>query len=207
LFASAISAGCGVSTPTPVKPDAGQTSIDRAALRTKLAARRAETFRRFLAYREARVYPINNLPGGGFRHVWMDDLGNLCAAATLISGDWGRDATARAGADNNEIKLADVKSGVLHDWILQSGLTHHEIVAIQVPGFQWDPNEDREREREIEVTRLFDLYIDVERQLKSMWDESLEDAVDELMKRPELARQLLADQVAGPGQFAQPPVG
>ena len=83
-----------------------QTQIDRAALRAKLAERRAETFKNFLAYRDAMVYPVNELPGGGFRHVWIDSRGNLCAAATLISKDWGRDAAIRVGKANVEIKLA-----------------------------------------------------------------------------------------------------
>jgi hypothetical protein len=186
---------------TPQKPDAGHVEIDRTAVRAKLAARRAETMRRFLAYREARIYPINNLAGGGFRHVWVDDLGNLCAAATLISGDWGRDATARVGAGNNEIKIADVKSGAVLEWILQSGLTQHELVAIQVPGFQWDPQEEM---RQAEIARLYNIYVDVERQLNSLWEANLDEAVDALMKHPTLARQLLADQVAGPGKFATP---
>ena len=56
--------------------------------------------------------------------------------------------------------------------------------------------------RQQEITRLYQIYIDVERQLTSMWDESLDDATDALMKRPDLARELLRDQVAGPGRFA-----
>ena len=76
-FASlALSLGaCAVSTapatvPTNARPVVEQqTELDRAALRQKLAERRASTFKNFLAYRDAMVYPINELPGGGFRHV------------------------------------------------------------------------------------------------------------------------------------------
>ena len=134
----ATAAGCatsGSTTHTVVSQKAAaERSIDRAALRAKLAERRAITMSHFLAYREARVYPINNLPGGGLRHVWLDDSGNLCAAATLISLDWGREPTINAGKANREIQLAKIHTGPLADWILTSGLTHHEIVAIQVPG-------------------------------------------------------------------------
>jgi hypothetical protein len=214
LFASAVSAGCTSTTaqlaPKPV-PGVPQTKIDRAAVRAKLAARRQVTFERFLAYRDAMVYPINALPGGGFRHVWIDELGNLCAAATLISGDWGHDASAAVGRENLEIKIADVKAGPIADWMLVSGLTHHELVAIQVPG--WDGNGGDQiiidDGRSQEITRLYQIYVDVERQLVSLWDENLDAATDALMRRPDLARELLKDRVAGPGRFATPvqPVG
>jgi hypothetical protein len=208
LFASAVSAGCTSTAQLAPKPVPGvpQTQIDRAAVRAKLAARRQQSYERFLAYRDAMVYPINALPGGGFRHVWVDDLGNLCAAATLISGDWGRDASAAIGLENLEIKIADVRSGPINDWLLMSGLTHHEVVAIQVPGWNGQGGGEIfiDDGRSQEITRLYQIYVDVERQLTSMWDESLEDATDALMRRPDLARELLRDRVAGPGRFAQP---
>ena len=90
LLSSAVgcagaSAGTGVTPGKPVIVQPAKPAIDRAALRAKLAERRALTMSHFLAYRENRVYPLNTLPGGGMRHVWQDDNGNLCAAATLIS--------------------------------------------------------------------------------------------------------------------------
>jgi hypothetical protein len=60
---------------------------------------------------------------------------------------------------------------------------------------------------EREVRRLFTIYQDVERQLGSLAEANLELAVDELMKRPALARALLSGRVAGPGKFSRPPVG
>jgi len=207
LLASAVSAGCTSTTAVaPQRPISHERQLDRAAVRAKLAARRTQTFQRFLAYRDAQVYPVNALPGGGFRHVWIDNDGHLCAAATLISADWGHDATARVGQENVEIKIADVTSGPIADWMLMSGLTHHELVAIQAPGFQIDVDPVGDL-RVQEIVRLYQIYIDVERQLTSMWDESLDAAVDALMKRPELARELLRDQIAGPGRFAVEPIG
>ena len=73
------------------------------------------------------------------------------------------------------------------DWILTSGLTHHEIVAIQVP-----PMGSTEEQRQVEAQRLFSIYTDVERVMRTMEDASLELATDALMKRPDLARKLLA---------------
>src|SRR5204863_8905521 len=80
-----------------------------------------------------------------------------------------------------------------------SGLTHHEIVSIQVLPVQPDPEEERNYQ---ETQRLYTLYVDVERQLRAMWDESLDDATDALMKRPDLARALIDGVASGPGRFA-----
>ena len=179
-----------------------KAEIDRAAVRAKLAGRREQTIKNFLEYRNAMVYPMNELPGGGFRHVWMDRAGHLCAAATLISKDWGRDATIRVGANDVELKIADVKSGPVLEWLLTSGMTRAEVVAIQVPGFQYE-----ESTRDREVNRLYAIYFDVERQIHSLDAINLDLATDELMKHPALARQLLDGHLAGPGKFAKPPVG
>jgi len=175
-----------------------QTKIDRAALRKKLAERRAETFKNFLAYRDAMIYPVNELPGGGFRHVWIDSNGNLCAAATLISKDWGRDAATRVGKANVEIKLADVKSGPVLEWMLTSGMTRSELVAIQLPGDTFEMDN-----RSVEINRMYSIYLDVERQVRSLDSQNLDLAVDELMKHPALARDLLSGKTAGPGKFAK----
>lgn len=193
---------CATGSVHPAKPVPQATRIDRAQLRAKLAARRAVVLERFLAYREARVYPVNNLiGGGGQQHVWLDEYGNLCAAATLISADWGRDVTIRIGQRNNQLKLADVTTGPVADWILTSGLTHHEIVAIQVPGSDMFQRTIQTPE---EIQRLYQIYVDVERQLRGLADESLDAAVDALLKHPDLARQMLHDRIASPGPFAQP---
>lgn len=203
---------CAAQSYKPVTPDAGvkigapmpkEIVVERGALRAKLAERRAATIAHFIAYRDARTYPINELPGGGFRHVWIDPAGNLCAAATLISKDWGRDATIAVGRENLELKIADVTKGPVLDWILTSGLTRAELVAIQVPGFEWQGDMQRDNE----INRLFALYQDVERQIRSLDKANLELAVDELMKNPALAKQLLSGKLAGPGKFAKPPVG
>jgi hypothetical protein len=165
--------------------------IDRARVKAALADRRDVTFQRFLAYREARVYPVN--PGPGTRHLWIDAQGNLCAAATMISGDWGRDATVAAAAGDLGIALADVRDGRLADWMLTSGLTHGELVAIQVPGSAVLRRPREPDARAMEIARLYQIYVDVERQLAGLWEENLDHAVDALMARPELARAFVED--------------
>jgi hypothetical protein len=179
--------------------------IDRARLRAALAERRALSYQRFLAYREARVYPKNTYNTGA-QHVWLDASGHLCAAATIISGDWGRDATEAVADEDNFLALADVRTGPLADWILTSGLAKHEIVAIQVPPMYPEPPMpdapvvvDPEA---AENERLYAMYVDVERQITGMWDENLDEATDALMARPDLARALLDGVAAGPGRVA-----
>jgi hypothetical protein len=202
------------------QPAPGDAKLDRAAIRAELAARREVVVQRFLEYREGRVYPMNDR--SGFEHVWIDASGNLCAAATLVSKDWGRDSAVLAAGGNNNVALADLRDGALADWILLSGLTHHEIVSIQVPGFAGGGGMDDLRPvpvpepeplpRAIEVERLYGIYIDVERQLRGMWELSLDEATDALLARPDLARELLAGDITAsapvpsqPMAFAQPP--
>ena len=95
--------------------------------------------------------------------------------------------------ENNFIALADVHDGPLADWILTSGLTHHEVVAIQVPapgGGRDFVRPEPAPEADPEIVRLHNIYLDVQRQLAALWDESLEQATDALMRRPDLARAL-----------------
>jgi hypothetical protein len=197
LLAGACSAGTTTSVHTlPTKPADREVQLDRVKLRAKLAERRAVTFERFLAYRNARVYPINHVPGSGAQHIWLDDNGNLCAAATLLSKDWGRDAAIAVGAKNRGIRLADTKTGALADWMLATGMTRAELVAIQAPSIGVDDGSWRNPgEPVIAMTpneRLFQMYLDLERQLRDLWDENLDLATDALLARPELARQLLS---------------
>jgi hypothetical protein len=189
----ATDAGTGPDVVATTKDDA----IDRAKLRSALAARRQVAVDRFLAYRDGRVYPKNSyMPG--LQHVWLDEEGNLCAAATLISADWGYDRAAAIAQQDNFIRLADVKDGALHDWMLTSGLTKHEIVAIQEPMAFRGPVEPSVDDPQIamEIERLHGVYTSVDRQLHQLWDESLEEAVDALMSHPELAKKLLAGEIA-----------
>lgn len=198
LGACAVTSAHATVPTNPIPVVEKQTEIDRAALRVKLAERRASTFKNFLAYRDAMIYPVNELPGGGFRHVWIDRSGNLCAAATLISKDWGREAATRVGKTDVELKLANVRSGPVLDWMLTSGMTRAELVAIQLPGDTFVIDQ-----RSTEINRMYAIYLDVERQVRSLDDQNLDLAVDALMKHPALARQLLDGKVAGPGKFAK----
>jgi hypothetical protein len=201
--------GCASSQPSstaitaPIVTPA--PSLDRVQVRAALATRRAETMKRFVAFREARVYPMNTATDTAL-HIWVDPYGTLCAAATLVSLDWGVPASQAIGAENNAIDLADVHDGAIADWILTTGLTQGEVVAIQRPA----PPRPREPDaaevaRTAEIERRYQLWVAVEHQLTASWEASLDAATDALIARPALARQLLGGVAAGPGRYAATP--
>lgn len=199
LLAAALSLtachGRGPVAPPAHHPDPiVAPAVDRAALRARLAERRQQVVQRFLAYREARIYPVS--PGPGRQHIWLDAFGHLCAAATLISADWGRDATVAAVHGNLALRIADVRTGPLADWVLTSGLTKQELVAIQVPPMDY-PREPAPIDAE--AAALYPLYVEVERQITSQWDENLDLAVERLAAQPALARAFLAGALPPPG--------
>lgn len=201
LVLAASLSGCYATAAGRTTPTAeARVELDRAQVRAKLAERRNAMIGRFVTYREARVYPIIGEPG--FKrptHTWFDDVGHLCAAATLVSGDWGHASTMKVGIEQRSIVLAKATNGELADWMLTSGLTHAEIVAIQIP-----PMGDLDI-RESEIERLYTMYTDVERQLVALFDENLDLATERLMKRPDLARGLLAGKLPGPGRYLVEP--
>jgi hypothetical protein len=207
LLASSLSTACFANSAAAPRPPIAdpvvQIKTDRASVRAQLALRRAEMMKRFLAYREARAYPWNWRGTLRPAHIWYDDQGNLCAAATLISADWGRDSTMKVGESDRGIALAKIKKGELADWMLTSGLTHAEIVAIQVPPMDTGRDEIRHME---EVERLYAMYTDVERQLNALYDENLELATDRLMARPDLAFSFMRGQIPGPGKYFVKPM-
>jgi hypothetical protein len=199
LASSLFAAACthAVQQPAVSKVTTPASTIDRAKLRAALAARRAITMQRFVEYREARVYPINSYKPGG-QHVWLDREGHLCAAATLISRDWGVLAAKRIGLENNFIRLVDVHDGPIHDWMLTTGLTTQEIVSIQEVVVMRPAEPD---DRQLEIARLYDIWTGVERALDELTDDSLDQATDALLQQPALARRVLAGQVADAGKY------
>ena len=174
---------------------------DRAAVRAKLIANRATNLASFRAYQQRGVFP-NNTYRKGKLNVWIDEAGNLCAAATMIN-DWGLGDLVHDVADqNNFIRLADVTQGPLMDWMLMSGLTRSEIIAIQEPGFMVGPPVPAlapEPEpilvdadlRKAEDRRLTRRYKQVDAMIVKNQKASIEQAVDRLMKNPELVRKLI----------------
>ena len=176
--------------------------LDRAAVRAKLVANRATNLASFRAYQQRGVFPSNTYRNGKL-NVWIDEAGNLCAAATMIN-DWGlNDLVIRVSEQNNFIRLRDVTQGPLMDWMLMSGLTRDEIIAIQEPGFMVRQPQPREPMptpepilvdatlRKAEDVRLTRRYKQVDAMIVKNRKASIEQAVDRLMKNPELAWKLI----------------
>jgi hypothetical protein len=180
--------------PAPMPPE---IYVDRAEVRRVLAANRAKAIKLFRAYYKRGIYPHNTFTDGSL-NVWLDADGRLCAAATIIAG-WSADhrvlVLEQAEVDNF-IRLVDVGDGWLMDWMLASGLTQEELVAIQLPfvpvgrepgtGEPPDPRLARRADKKLRAA-----YAEIDRMLVKQGRARLELAVDRLMANPELAARLV----------------
>lgn len=109
------------STATPAS-----VPIDQVA---ELAAHRARMIEWLRDYYEAGQYPTD--AAGMPLSVFEDDKGVRCPMAELISRSGHEDLVDAVAKENNQVRLADVKEGPLHDWMLASGLTGDEIAMVQ----------------------------------------------------------------------------
>ncbi|HTE46332.1 MAG TPA: hypothetical protein VK636_13855 [Gemmatimonadaceae bacterium] len=168
--------------------------VSRAAIRAKLAQNRVANLARFRVYQQKGVFP-NNTFSDGKLNVWLDDSGNLCAAATIIKLSGNADLAMRTADQNNFIKLGDVTQGPLMDWILTSGLTQSEIAAIQEPFRpvvqEPAPQPIDARMRRAENRRLAAKYKQVDASIVKNKNASLDAATDRLLSNRELASKFL----------------
>jgi hypothetical protein len=174
--------------------------LDRDTVRAALVRARATNLARFRAYQQRGVFPSNTMSDSKL-NVWRDDAGHLCAAATLINLSGLTDLVHRVADQNNFIRLADVSQGPLMDWILTSGFTQAEVAAIQEPfmpvaGPRPPPQQITDPViepvlRTTEDARLRAKYAQVTRMLIANQKQSIELAVDRVMKRPQLAWTLV----------------
>ena len=186
--------------PTGSPHTAGRAPIlDRATVRARLIENRAANLERFREYQQRGVFP-SNVYRQGTLNVWRDQAGHLCAAATIINASGAEELVERVADQTNFIRLADVKQGPLMDWILTSGFTQDEIAAIQKPYMpvtdRPDPAPSRPivvdaRLRRAETARLVKRYQEVDAMIVRQTHRSIELAVDRLMKRHDLAWQLI----------------
>jgi hypothetical protein len=172
--------------------------VDRAVVRSALANARAKNLAEFVAYQKAGVFP-SNTHKEGLTNVWRDKAGHLCAAANLVLKSGNRALVDKVAEQTNFLKLADVKQGPVMDWMLTSGFTQEELVAIQRPyrpvSRQVDPVDvdiavDPDLKAQ-ENARLAKLYKGVEKELVANEKASLDAATDRLMKHPDLAYSLV----------------
>jgi len=160
----------------------------RALLIKALATRRAQNLARFHAYRTRGVYPHLEVPGT--KNVWRDHDGHLCAAATLIDQGGHHELVQTTASQQNNVRLGEVTSGPLLDWILASGLTQVEVATIQEPMMRVDrpapPRDDSWRIAE--DARLRKKYARIEATLRANTDDALAQAADRLRsENPALA--------------------
>jgi hypothetical protein len=178
-----------VAVALPMRPDLIKAPT-REQVREALRARREKNLAAFRAYRKAGVYPHNFVRSGPL-NVWMDAEGHLCAAATMIDKDGKHDLVMDTAKDNNTIRLLDVTTGPLMDWILTSGFTLEEIDRIQAPMVYPDiPVVDKNWEQ-IEDAKLAKGYATTDAFLVKHQKAGLDVAVDRLMQNPLLARKLV----------------
>jgi hypothetical protein len=170
------------------------TAPTRASVRAALVKHRAHNLASLHRYVTTGVYPHNTYRTGPL-NVWRDDDGHLCAAATIISLDHHPDLVAETAKTNVNLRLLDVTSGPLLDWMLTSGLTLEEIDRIQEPGFMPDrPTEQAYRREDAKLRRD---YTATEAFLKRHAAADLEEATTRLMARPDLARTLVSQASQG----------
>ena len=163
----------------------------RALILRALAKRRAETLARFHAYRTNGVFP-HDYVAKTTQNIWRDIDGHFCAAATMILGD-DRSLVVDTANAQNYVKLGEVTSGPLLDWILTSGLTQVEVATIQEP-FEGPREPPRDRSWQVaEDARLSKKYARIEQTLRANDDDSLAQAADRLADDPALAWKLVGD--------------
>lgn len=180
------------------RPEPRINARTRARLRAVLAARRTKNVATFRAYARRGVYPRNYITNDSL-NVWIDGDGRMCAAATMIFRSGKKALVRQVARDNNFIRLADVTDGPLLDWILTSGLTHDEVIAIQAPtvggprgDWRMTPEEPAPQDwRVTEAARLRAHYDEVLSDLSRDRADSLDSAIDALVWRPDLIAQLL----------------
>jgi len=201
-----LAARSEVAVPRDFATDQAELRIapphfDRAKVRAALVANRRANLARFRAYYKKAIYP-SNVYADGLTNVWRDEAGHLCAAATIMKASGEGALVERIAEENNFIKLADVSQGPVMDWMLMSGFTQAELVAIQKPFTRVGTLEELEQTqpkpvvtidttlRSNETRRLLALYRKVDASLVKMQRTSLELAVTRIMKRPDLAAKL-----------------
>lgn len=183
--------------PSPHSRIGGVTPITAAEpaprlyteVHARLAAERRASLARFRAYYRGGVYPANVFHAGEL-NVWRDQAAHYCAAATIIRASGAEELVEAIAETNNFIKLGDVTSGPVLDWILTSGLTQSEIALIQRPFRAVAPRPEAQPTRIVaidpdlratETRRLAALYRQIDAQLVASTDASLREATERLL--------------------------
>ena len=159
------------AAPAVARPAPEPTRLDPALVpwRDALASARTRQIERLAAYRKAREFPSNHIALGRIP-IFVDTSGAHCAVAYLMRESGHGDLVETIARTNNFVRIEEVTSGPLIDWILLSGLTREEAALIQ-PGYSWASLEGGARETEL--SRLESHFIQVEALLVRTTEDSL----------------------------------
>jgi hypothetical protein len=116
-----VALGCAGSPATP--------RVQENAQLAALAEAREQQLDRLHEYRVRGEYPTD--AQGRPISVFRDEQGRPCAMASLIEQSGRTDLVDQVVRDDNTLKLADVQSGPLMDWMEGSGLTQEEVALVQ----------------------------------------------------------------------------
>jgi hypothetical protein len=96
-----------------------------------LSDRRNENLQRLTAYRDRGRFPLNEGHSREAVPIFVDDHDTACAVGHLMrESGWKREVEL-IKMSNLFVYATDVDSGLLVDWVLQSGLTQGEAALIQ----------------------------------------------------------------------------
>lgn len=143
LVALTLALAACTSSSTAARPDpaisrivAAQADTVVAARTADVAARRSQMLAYLHDYQVAGQFPTD--AAGLPRSVFRDDKGVRCPMAELIYRSGRADLVEAVVAERNDIRLADVRTGPLADWMATSGLTRDEIDLIQGIARPWE---------------------------------------------------------------------
>lgn len=128
LIVTAFLTACH-GAPTANAPRAGALEDMQPATIAELATRRAQLIGWLHEYTEAAVFPTD--AEGRPLSVFEDARGVRCPMAELIYRSGRADLVESTKRMHNSIRLRDVTTGPLKDWMDGSGLTRDEIAMVQ----------------------------------------------------------------------------
>jgi hypothetical protein len=115
-------------------------------VRKILASRRQKHVENLRSYREGGRFPWNGYQQA-ITPIFIDANGVHCAVGHLIQQSDQEDLAVKISKENNTVRVSDVKSGPLVDWILSSGLTQEECARIQ-PSYEFMRQDEEKRKQE-----------------------------------------------------------
>lgn len=90
------------------------------------------------SYAEAGRFPLNVGASPEMAPVFVDARDVPCAVAYLMRQAGATQLVEQVRKENNLVRLWDLKSGPVLEWILSSGLTHEECALIQPSYEPWE---------------------------------------------------------------------